>query len=107
MKEACSIRDDYESYSEKNIKVFGISYDSIESHRKFKEKHQLSFTLLSDSDKQVSRLYGTYGWVVAKRKTFLINKEGVIFKVYESVDVNSHGSEILEDFEDYYETDKP
>ena len=90
-----------------NIKVFGISYDDAETHRKFKEKHNLPFTLLSDLDKKVSKAYGANGMLFAKRKTFLINREGIIFKTYQSVDVSTHSQEILADFKTYYSSEEP
>lgn len=97
-KEACNFRDNYFMFSEKNIQVFGISYDSEKSHQKFREKYELPLTLLSDRDKSVSALYGTKGWFMPKRKTFLINEEGIIEKIYEQVTVTSHGEDILNFF---------
>ena len=107
IKEACSIRDDYASFEKRTIQVFGVSYDNATSHTKFIEKHDLPFTLLSDLDKSVAKLYGSAGIFLPKRKTFLINKEGVIFKVYNSVDVVSHAEDILKDYLDYYSEAKP
>lgn len=98
-KEACSIRDDYGLFEEKGIKVFGVSYDDTQSHKRFAEKYDLPFSLLSDTDKSVSKAYGSYGMFVPSRKTYLIDEEGVLRKIYEDVDVTSHGSEILADFE--------
>ena len=96
--EACSIRDDYGLFEKHEIMVFGISYDDAESHRKFREKHDLPFTLLSDSDKSVSAAYDSKGMMFAKRKTFLINEQGKLIKIYENVDVSTHGADILADF---------
>ena len=97
-KEACNFRDNYFMFSEKNIQVFGISYDSAESHQKFREKYDLPFTLLSDKDKSAAAAYGAKGWFMPKRKTFLINEEGIIEKIYDSVTVTTHGEDILEFF---------
>lgn len=98
-KEACGIRDMYKEYEQAGIQVFGISYDDQESHKEFEKKYNLPFTLLSDTAKSVSELYGTKGFLMASRKTFLINKKGVVFKIYDKVDVTSHAEEILSEFE--------
>jgi len=98
-KEACSFRDDYSLFQKDSIKVFGISYDSSESHRKFAEKYRLPFTLLSDSEKTVARAYGSKGLIFPKRKTFLIDEMGMVLKVYHEMDVTTHGAQILADFE--------
>ena len=78
--------------------VFGISYDSAETHQSFIKKYNLPFNLLSDSDKSVSRLYGTEGTFFPMRKTFLIDEKGTVKKIYSKVSVVDHGREILSDF---------
>ena len=98
-KEACSIRDNYALFEQNEIIVFGLSYDSPASHKKFAEKYDLPFTLLSDSEKTVAKLYNSNGLLMAKRNTFLIDKDGKIFKIYKNVDVTSHTSNILDDFD--------
>ncbi len=98
-KEACSIRDNYALFEENGIVVFGLSYDSPASHKKFAEKYDLPFTLLSDTDKSVAELYNSKGFLMAKRNSFLIDTNGNIFKIYKSVDVTSHTSNILDDFD--------
>ena len=60
-KEACSIRDSFPAITDRDAVVFGISADSVESHRKFKEKYDLPFTLLSDEKREVIRAYGAWG----------------------------------------------
>jgi peroxiredoxin len=57
---------------------------------------------LSDTSKSVAKQYGSAGLFLPKRKTFLINKEGLIFKTYNDVDVTSHADDILNDFQKYY-----
>jgi len=96
-KEACSIRDDYALFEQNGIKVLGVSYDAPQSHLLFAEKYKLPFTLLSDTDKAVSKLYGTNGLFFSSRKTFLIDEQGIIRKIYEHVTVTGHGAEILTD----------
>ncbi len=97
-KEACAIRDMYTDFESNNVKVFGVSKDSVASHKKFAEKYQLPFTLLADTDRKVITAYeaakedgGT------QRISYLINPEGVIVKAYPKVDPTSHGDEILKD----------
>jgi thioredoxin-dependent peroxiredoxin len=97
-KEACSIRDDYSEFRKKNIIVLGVSYDSPEIHKLFKQKHNLPFILLSDSDKSVAQLYGAKRFLLPypKRKTFIVNPGGFIYKILDNIDVSNHASEILD-----------
>lgn len=97
-KEACAIRDLYKDFESNNVKVLGISKDSVASHKKFALKYNLSFTLLADTDKTVLTAYhaakedgGT------NRISYLINPEGLIANTYPKVDPTSHGAEILKD----------
>ena len=101
--EACSFRDDYSNYKDTGIEIIGISADSAESHLKFKTKYKLPFILLSDKDHKVSELYGVWGkkkfigreFYGILRTTFLINKRGEIFKVFEGVKPTEHSAEVL------------
>tara|TARA_B100001146_G_scaffold44978_1_gene38623 strand:+ start:8307 stop:8825 length:519 start_codon:yes stop_codon:yes gene_type:complete len=97
-KQACSIRDSYDDFTNQDIEVFGISYDNSETHQQFIQKYKLPFNLLSDSDKLVSQLYGTKGAFFPVRKTFLIDESGKIVKIYDQVSVLDHGNDILRDF---------
>ena len=97
-KQACSIRDSYDDFTNQDIEVFGISYDNSETHQQFIQKYKLPFNLLSDSDKLVSQLYGTKGAFFPVRKTFLIDEYGKIVKIYDQVSVLDHGNDILRDF---------
>lgn len=101
-KEACSFRDNISLYSNNDIIVLGISYDSPESHKKFKEKYNLPFILLSDSEKKVAELYhanhGISGKFVANRVTYLIDEEGIIVDYFENVDVSTHALDVLKKF---------
>lgn len=96
--QACSIRDGFVELKKAGIVVLGVSYDSPESHKKFKEKHQLNFPLLSDSDKSVSKLYNVSGYFMPDRVTFLIDKTGRIVKILKDVDVKDHAHEIIKAF---------
>lgn len=95
--EACSFRDDYKIYEERGAVVVGVSLDSVESHMKFSEKYNLPFLLLSDSRKEVAKAYGVLGTggFLAKRVTFVIDKEGKIAAVFPKVDVQHHSEEVL------------
>jgi peroxiredoxin Q/BCP len=105
-KEACSLRDNFSSFEEQGIKVLGASLDTEASHQAFASKYNLPFTLLSDTDHAVADAYGVYGeqtWGDKKfmgvaRKTFLIDEQGKIKKVFDKVNVEAHADEVLEAF---------
>jgi thioredoxin-dependent peroxiredoxin len=105
-KEACSFRDANDVYSEKNIKVFGVSTDSEKSHQKFISKYSLPFDLLADTEKEIVTAYGVYGeksmygkkYMGINRTTFLIDEQGKIVKVFKKINVSEHASEVLEAF---------
>ena len=84
-KEACSLRDNFSAFRDLKATVLGVSYDSVESHRKFIQKYYLPFLLLSDPDHAVAKAYGANGLFVAKRQTFVIDKHGMIVYVNRSV----------------------
>ena len=95
--EACTIRDMYKDFESNGVKVFGVSADSVGSHKKFVEKFGLPFTLLSDPDKKVIRLYGANAGSLTKRVSYLISPAGIVMKAYPKVDPAAHGGEILKD----------
>ena len=107
-KEACSFRDNYSTVEENGIKVLGVSLDDEASHQAFISKFNLPFTLLSDTDHSVSDAYGVYGeqtwgdkkYMGVARKTFLIDEEGKIKKVFDKVNVEAHADEVVEAFRD-------
>src|ERR1039457_360673 len=78
--EACGIRDTFGEFKGLNATVFGVSFDSVESHKKFIEKYNLPFVLLADTDKKIATTYGVAdeNSRVASRITFVINKAGKI-----------------------------
>ena len=102
-KEACNFRDANREMQKKGIVVLGVSTDSIASHQKFAEKYGLAFPLLSDPDAHVAQLYDVfkeksmYGktYMGVNRETFLIDKEGVIRKIWHKVKPDDHASEVL------------
>jgi len=84
-KELCAVRDNISTYNTLNAKVFGISVDALHTLAKYKEDKNLNFTLLSDFNKDVSRLYETiyemFGYNmkgVSKRSAFVIDKGGIV-----------------------------
>ncbi len=91
--EACSFRDSYEDFKDLGAEVIGISSDSIGSHKRFAERHRLPFILLADTKKKVQSLFklpkllfGLY----TKRITFVIDKEGKVVYVHDSLLATSH-----------------
>ena len=103
--EAVEFRDVAEEFEKEGAVIVGVSKDGVESHQKFKEKHDLPFTLLSDSEGKVLDLYGVwkkkslYGRTVmaTERTTFLIDKKGVVVKVYRKVKAKGHAQTCLLD----------
>jgi peroxiredoxin Q/BCP len=101
--EACDFRDNIKKIEKKNTVVIGVSADDTKSHVKFKEKHKLPFTLLSDTTHKMLEDYGVwrtksmYGKVYKGivRTTFIIDENGKIEKIYEKVRVDGHVDDIL------------
>jgi peroxiredoxin Q/BCP len=98
-KEACAFRDRMVDYGEAGIQVYGVSLDSPNSHRRFREKYGLNFPLLTDEGGRASEALGVLreGGEKANRVTFLLDRGGTIAKVYPEVSPESHADEILED----------
>ena len=103
--EACGLRDAAAEYARAGISVLGISADPAKSHRKFADKFQLPFTLLSDEDKSVIRAFGAWGkkkfmgreFDGILRQSFLVDPKGKIAKVYAKVRPDEHAAEVLAD----------
>jgi len=101
--EACEFRDDYDAYAEAGVVILGVSPDSPKSHKKFKEKYNLPFTLLSDESHEVLEAYGVWGakqmygkeYMGVFRTTYVINEDGTVVKVFEKVSPKGHSQEIL------------
>jgi thioredoxin-dependent peroxiredoxin len=77
-KQLCDYRDGVEAFGGLGVEVVGISNDSAESHRRFREKHGLPFTLLTDADLEVAALYDSKGLLGMKRSVFLVDEQGVV-----------------------------
>jgi peroxiredoxin Q/BCP len=106
-KEACAFRDRFDELSEKGVVVLGVSRDSVASHKKFVEKYNLNFPLLSDESTETIKAYGAWNdhplpmRSHVMRKTFLINPQGDIAKEYPKVDPITHAGEILKDLKSF------
>ncbi len=98
-KEACAFRDRMGDYEGAGIQVYGVSLDSPESHRRFREKYNLNFPLLTDKDGRAAEALGVLreGGEKANRVTFLLDADGTIKKVYSEVSPETHADEILKD----------
>lgn len=108
-KEACMIRDNFPQFKKLNMQVFGISVDSVAKHKKFAEKYELPFTLLSDEEKKVVAMYDVWQkkkfmgreYMGTMRTSFLIDPKGTIAKIYEGVKPDRHAEEVLADLENF------
>jgi peroxiredoxin Q/BCP len=106
-KEACNFRDSFHQIEAKNAIILGVSKDSVKSHKKFAEKYELNFPLLSDESKEVIQKYDAWGkkkfmgkeFDGILRKTYLIDPKGEISKVYDNVNPTIHSSQILDDLQ--------
>lgn len=102
--EACNIRDNYESLLARGYNVVGVSKDSASSHKRFKDKYDLPFTLLSDTSTQMLQAFGVwrekkmYGKTVMGtiRRTFIFDENGVLTGIIEDVDTKNHAAQILQ-----------
>jgi peroxiredoxin Q/BCP len=98
-EQACSFRDQYQDFSDANAIVIGISGQSVESHKKFAEKHRLTYTLLSDEGNKVRKQFGvptSFFGLLPGRVTYVIDKEGRVLYIFNSqTKVNQHVEKTL------------
>jgi len=107
-KEACAFNDSLKVLEKKGVAVIGVSADSVATHRKFADKYNLAFPLLADEKKEMIKKYGVwkeksmYGkkYMGIERTTFLIDKQGVITKIFPKVKVEGHVEEVLASLEE-------
>jgi len=107
IKEACSFRDNIDAFKKHGIAVIGVSIDIKKSHKNFISKQNLNFPLLADVNKEMVTAYGVWGeksmygrkYFGTFRKTFLINPQGIIDKIYHKVKVATHAEDILKDWD--------
>lgn len=97
-KQACGLRDSMGELKQAGVEVVGVSFDSVESHRKFIQDHQLNFTLLADTDGKIADAFGarSEGRKSARRVSFLIDRQGRIQHVTDSPDAKVHLSQMKE-----------
>lgn len=102
-KEACSFRDDYNAFGERDAVVLGISPDTVKAQAKFKSKFELPYLLLADSEHAVAEQYGVWQskkfmgreYMGVARTTFIIGPDGNISRVFEGVKPEGHAVEVL------------
>lgn len=107
-KQACSLRDGFSDLTGAGIKVFGVSMDSEAKHQKFIAKYDLPFSLLVDENHTVADKYESYGekkfmgktYDGIFRKTFLIDENGKIKKIFDKVKTDEHAGEVLDAFKE-------
>lgn len=102
-KQACSFSELYPQFKEKDAVVLGVSKDSVASHKKFEEKYNLSFTLLSDPELEVIKKYDVYKeknmygkkTIGVVRTTYLIDEKGIIEKAFSNVKAADNPMDML------------
>ena len=102
--QACNLRDNYARLVAKGYNVIGISRDGVNSHKDFASKHDLPFTLLSDTSTEILQAFGAWGenkidgktTVGPLRKTFIFDEEGILERIIEKVDTKNHAAQILD-----------
>jgi peroxiredoxin Q/BCP len=102
--EACEFRDAYDRFREQGVEILGVSPDTEASHRKFKSKYELPFTLLADPDHRTAEAYGVwkekrnYGktYMGIERSTFVIDADGKVAKAMRGIRPAGHAAKVLE-----------
>jgi peroxiredoxin Q/BCP len=103
--EACNLRDNYDDLRSKGFEVIGVSPDSEKRHINFKEKNNLPFTLIPDTEKEILNDYGVWGekkmygrtYMGVFRTTFIINEKGIIEKIIRKVKTKEHTEQIYKE----------
>ncbi|MGH2665115.1 peroxiredoxin [Flavobacterium sp.] len=97
--QACFFRDQFEEFVALGAEVIGISSDSVKSHKKFETEYKLPFTLLSDQDKSLRKLFGVPNNLLGLwpgRVTYVVDKNGIVQLVFNSMRAEDHFSKVLE-----------
>lgn len=105
--QACTLRDAWADLQAADLKVLGVSADSLDSHRRFADKYNLPFPILSDPNKELMKSYGVLGeksmfgkkYLGIRRMSFLIDPQGKIAKIYHKVQPARHAAEVLADLQ--------
>ncbi len=103
-KEACSLRDHHDTFTEHGYKVFGVSPDSQKAHQNFINKQNLPYSLLSDPEHELTKAFGAWGekkmygktYMGLLRSTFVVDEEGMISHVVPKVKTKEHAEQLLE-----------
>ncbi|KGO97223.1 peroxiredoxin [Flavobacterium enshiense] len=98
-KQACFFRDQFEEFKDMGAEVIGISGDSVQSHKQFAKKYNLPFTLLSDDDKSLRKLFGVPTnllGLLPGRVTYVVDKKGIVRLVFDSMNAENHFPKVLE-----------
>ncbi len=101
--EAKNLTENYKAFKNKGFEVIGVSPDSVKSHQKFIEKHNISFDLIADDEKNILQNYGVWGekkmygrtYMGVMRTTFIINENGIIEKIIKKVKTKEHSQQIF------------
>ncbi len=102
--ESCNLSDNYQYWLAKGYEVIGVSPDSVASHKKFADKFSFPFNLIADTEKEILQAYGVWGeksmygkkYMGVLRTTFIINENGIIDEVFESVKTGDHTNQIIQ-----------
>jgi thioredoxin-dependent peroxiredoxin len=105
--EACSLRDSYQELRDKNFELLGISVDDAKKHNKFISKYALPFPLIADTEHVMVNAYGVWGekkfmgkvYDGIHRKTFVVDENGVIERIFEKVKTDDHAVQIIESYQ--------
>ncbi|MEN8119551.1 MAG: thioredoxin-dependent thiol peroxidase [Bacteroidota bacterium] len=105
--ESCNLRDNYDDLKAKGFEVIGVSPDPEKSHIRFKEKNDLPFELIPDTEKEILNDYGVWGekkmygrtYMGVNRMTFIINEDGIIEKIIKKVKTKDHTNQIYSELE--------
>ena len=101
--QGCGFRDEFKKFEEKNIKIIGVSADSISKQAKFVEKYNFPYLMLCDESKKMLKSYKAWGlkkfmgreYKGIHRISYLINENGTIEQVYEKVKTKTHALDVL------------
>ncbi len=101
--QSCNLNDNYNTWINRGFEVVGVSPDSVESHRKFREKYNLQFNLIADTEKEILKTYGAWGeksmygrkYMGVFRTTFVIDENGIICEIFEKVKTKDHTNQII------------
>jgi peroxiredoxin Q/BCP len=105
--QACELRDTYDEFRERGVEILGVSPDSESSHRKFKSKYELPFTLLADPEHEVAESYGVWKqrsymgrkFMGVERSTFVIDADGNVARAMRGVKPAGHAAAVLAELE--------